>query len=89
MTTNYQRIAQLRQTVVMQLFARLRMNLGNLRTSQNICLYVRMTDNNDILPKYGQRDNFVEQLLLTITRRQAQSSFGFQLASGEVAYLYF
>ena len=40
--------------MVVQHFARFRTNLGNLRISQDIC-YVRMTDNNDFLTKYGHR----------------------------------
>ena len=44
--------------MVVQRFARLRINLGNLRISQDIC-YVRMTDNDGFLTIYGHRASFL------------------------------
>ena len=43
--------------MVVQRFARIRANLGNLRMSQDIC-YVRMMGNNDFLTIHGHRDNY-------------------------------
>ncbi len=54
----------------MQRFIRLRINLRNLRLSQDTC-YVRMTDINNILTIYGQRAHKFNNKEAYVPRLQA------------------
>ena len=44
--------------MVVQCFARFRVNVGNLHMSQDVC-YTQMTDNNDLMTIYGHRANLL------------------------------